>query len=98
MNLRKFLKLWVPQAPETWGAVGTPNFFFYFTAAEGGGKWALFAPETWGALGAPNIFILSLLPPPKAAANGSPKHSAIPLEGEGNPAEGGYFASINIYG
>ena len=66
MTLPKFLKLWVPQAPETWGAVGTPNFLFFlsFTAAEGGGKGGT--------------------------------EGAVPQEGEGNPAEGGYFASLTI--
>ena len=27
MTLRKLLKLWAPQVPEPWGAVGSPNFF-----------------------------------------------------------------------
>ena len=40
-----------------------------------------------------------LLLPPKAAANGRPgrpKRGATPPEGEGNPAEGGYFASLHM--
>ena len=53
MTLRKFLKLWVPQAPPRKGAEGARNmgrrrrpefFFLSFTAAEGGGKWAPWAP------------------------------------------------------
>ena len=44
MTLWKFIKLWAPQAPETWGAVGAPIFFFSSTTAESGGKWAPEAP------------------------------------------------------
>ena len=46
------------------------------------------------------IFLIFVLPPPKVAANGRwkrPKRGAegaTPPEGGGNPAEGGYFASI----
>ena len=46
------------------------------------------------------MFFSFLLPPPKAAANGlrgRPKRGAegtTPPKGEGNPAEGGYFASM----
>ena len=35
MILRKFLKLWAPQAHSKRGAVGAQIFFFSFTAAEG---------------------------------------------------------------
>ena len=57
-----------------------------FPAALGGGKRKI------------NKFFFSFsIPPPKAAQNGRPKRgaqAAVPLEGERNPAEGGYFASV----
>ena len=76
MTLRTFLKLWAPQATPKTGAEGAQNM---------------------GCHRRPKFFIFFLLPPPKAAQNGRRRHvkrgteGAVPPEGEGNPAEGGYF-------
>ena len=89
-----------------WGAVGAPIFKFFIAA--GGG---VNCRPVWGPSGTPNFsFYFVLSPPPKAAVSqigtggastGAPKapeggaEDAAPTEGEGNPARGGYFASIS---
>ena len=84
MTLRTFLKLWAPQVPETWGAAGAPNFSFLLFYRRRRRR----KMGTAGALNGGRRC-------PKRGARG-----ATPPEGEGNPAEGGYFASIlyeNMY-
>ena len=91
--------IWNPRGTDhvfktIWGARGTSIFFYH-------------RPQ-WGAPGAPNSYYC-LSPPPKAAASqmggsgaptGAPRapkggaRDATPTEGEGNPTEGGYFASL----
>ena len=52
----------------------------------------------WGAPGAPVFFFFPKWAPeaPKEAPKGG-ANDATPPEGEGNPAEGGYFTSIYKY-
>ena len=77
-----------------WGAMGAPNIFL-FLAAEGGGSRRLFrgtpgAPNmghTWR----PNFFFLSQMG--VGGAKGGAE-GATPPNGEGNHAEGWYFASF----
>jgi len=50
----------------------------------------------WGAAGAPIFFhLFILLSPPKAAVSQMGPEGTAPPEGEGNPAEGECFASLN---
>ena len=71
MTLRQLLKLWAPQAPETWGAVGALNFFILLPPPKAAANGHRRCPKR-GAEGALNVVPKAPLPrrareiPPKA--------------------------------
>ena len=92
MERVKFLKPFgTPEAPEIWGALGAQNLVFFYHR-----RWRRKLPPRMGRPWRPNFFTLVFFShrrlrrrSPKGGAEG-----ATPPEGEGNPAEGGYFTSI----